>query len=172
MAGTHKEYELSLLQREPDREKLLGRMRGKLANFTPPPEPAGPSFAVRRRMRKQAWTWVVRIALVAMIAAVNWLLMDRKDQILSKMGYEGVPGLPEPAGNLSADEQALYYAYALYDFAKFKARFGAAGYPAVDQAATRRLLEDLMPQVSNAVLGEISGYAPVGFRQARAGGRP
>lgn len=172
MPGRQKEYELSLLQREPSREKILDKMRGKLATFSPSDIQAGPSARIRRDRRKQAWTWAIRISLVGMIAAVNWLLIDRKDQILATMGYEGVPALPRPAGNLSTDERALYYTYALYDYEKFKTRFGISGYFAVDQATARKRLDDLLPSVSTPILGEISGYAPVGFRSASAGGKP
>lgn len=170
MSDRSKDYDLSLLQKDAAREALLGKMRGKLANFTPPKVVQ----EVRRKSatRGKVATWTLRLLTVAMVAGINYLLLDKKDVILAKMGYEGVPALPKPPKTLATDDQALYYAYALYDFAKFRQRFGQAGYYAIDQASTRRKLEELLPKVSAAVQGEISGYAPVGYRAISAGGRP
>lgn len=171
MAERQKEYELSLLQKDPAREAVLSKMRGKLAGFAPPPAVAAPRH--RASLPKAVvGKWALRIMMVALIAAVNWLLIDRKDALLAKMGYEGVPALPKPSGGLTLDERALYYAYALYDISKFRQRFGLTGFYAIDQAIARKKLEDLLPLVSAATLGEISGYAPVGFHKRTAGGRP
>lgn len=117
-------------------------------------------------------TWTIRLLSVAMVVGINYLLLDKKDVLLARIGYEGVPSLPKASPRLSTDEQALYYTYALYDYGKFKERFGATEYFAVDQAAIRKRLDELLPRVSLAVQGEISGYAPVGYRAITAGGRP
>lgn len=171
MAERTKEYELSLLQKDPAREAKLARMRGKLATFVPPAPETGsrPRSPVSRAVIGK---WALRVAMVALIAAINWLLIDRKDVLLAKMGYEGVPALPKPSGNLTLDERALYYAYALYDIAKFRQRFGLTGFYAIDQSIAKKKLEDLLPLVSAATVSEISGYAPVGFHKRAPGGRP
>lgn len=170
MADRNKEYDLSLLQKDAGREAVLSRMRGKLAGVVSPA--VVHESRQRARGRGRALTWTVRILSVAMVVGINYLLLDKKDVLLAKIGYEGVPSLPKASQSLSTDEQALYYAYALYDFGKFRERFGATEYPAVDQAATRKLLDGLLPRVSLAVQGEISGYAPVGYRTITVGGRP
>lgn len=170
MADRNKEYDLSLLQKDANREAVLSKMRGKLAGVVSPA--VVHESRQKARSRGRVVTWSVRILSVAMVAGINYLLLDRKDVLLAKIGYEGVPSLPKAAQSLSVDDQALYYAYALYDIAKFRERFGAAEYYAVDQAATRKRLEELLPRVSLAVQGEISGYAPVGYRAITAGGRP
>jgi hypothetical protein len=170
MADRNKEYDLSLLQKDAAREAVLSKMKGRLAGVVAP----AVVHATRKKARDrgQALTWTVRILSVAMVAGINYLLLDKKDVLLAKIGFEGVPSLPKPSQNLSVDEQALYYAYALYDIGKFRKHFHAVGYPGVDQAGARRRLEELLPRVSLAVQGEISAYAPVGYRAITAGGRP
>lgn len=167
MAERPKEYDLSLLQRDPHREARLGKMRVKLAGFAPPPAPE-----VRRRAagRGKAATWAARAGILALVVAANYLLIGKKEVLLAHMGYEGVPSLPKPSAALSADDRALYYTYALYDIAKLRTRFGVQGHYAIDQRTARARLDDLLPKVSMPVLGEISGYAPVGFKSVSSGG--
>lgn len=170
MADSNKAYDLSLLQTNAARDAMLNRMRGKLAGVAAPAAVNETRHRARRRSR--AFTWTVRIACVAMVAGINYLLLDKQDAILATIGYAGVPSLPEPSRSLSPDDQALYYAYALYDIGKLRSRFGVTEYYAVDQAGARRKLEDLLPRVSLPVQGEISAYAPVGYRAIAAEARP
>lgn len=171
MLGNAKEYDLSLLQRDPAREQLLSKMRGKLAATPASSAVAGPGAdGTKRAGRTQGWTWAVRVAMVALIASINWLLIERKDAILGSMGLQGIPTLPKASSTLTPDEKALYYAYALFDYGKFQERFGKAEYYAVDPVDARRRLQDLMPKISTSTLGEISGYMPVAFKAIPVGG--
>jgi hypothetical protein len=88
------------------------------------------------------------------------------------LGLESVPALPVPQTTLSADDQALYWTYAMYDIGKLRERFGVSGYYAINQTSARRSLENLLPDVSPAVLGEISAYTSVAFKTVKMGGRP
>lgn len=167
MANRNNAFDHSLLQRDPNREAMLSKMRGKLAASSAPPA------AVRRKeaARREKWTWTVRIAAAAALVAINFLVLEKKDVILASMGYEGVPALPRPASGFGDDERALYYVYALYDYGKLKERFKVDGYYAIDQASARRALEELMPRLSPAAMGEISKYTPVAFKSVNAGAR-
>lgn len=184
MAERSKEFDVSLIQRDParearDREAKLSRMRGKLAGFAPPRHPAAAAQGPRQvrldtetrlpAPRGRAGRGAVWAGILLMVAAVNWLLIDRKDTLMSKVGFSGIPSLPEPKRGLGADEKALYYAYALYDFTKFRERFQVAEHYAVDQATARSRLQELIPKVSNATLGEISKYSPMGYMSVTAG---
>jgi hypothetical protein len=178
MSERTKEYGHSLLQRDPNREQMLAKMRGKLATTSATAAAAavaaaqsGPMAAPRKVRRGQGWTWAMRVTMVALIAAINWLLIERKDTILASVGLQGIPSLPKAGITLSVDEKALYYTYAMFDYRKFQARFGTGEYYAVDPNDAHRRLEDLLPKVSPAVLGEISGYTPVAFKSVSAGGR-
>lgn len=183
MAGRSKEFDVSLIQRDPgrevrDREAMLSKMRGKLAGFAPSRQPA-PAQAPRHvrlengfrspAPRGRAGRGAVWAGLLLLVAAVNWLLVDRKDTIMAKVGFSGIPSLPEPRRGLGADEKALYYAYALYDFAKFRDRYQVTEHYVIDQASARRSLQELIPKVSTATLGEISKYAPMGYMSVTAG---
>jgi hypothetical protein len=167
VADFSKERGMSLIQHNQPREAMLAKMREKLAS-TPAPgkemEKRG-----RSRRRKQAATWAYRIGLVLLVIGANYLLIGHKETIIARLGLEAVPGLPKPAANLDADQQALYWTYALYDFKKFRSTFGVDGHFAINQIEARRKLEDLLPMVTPATLGEISAYAPVAFKTVKEG---
>lgn len=170
MGNRPKEFDLNLIQRDPAREAMLGKMRSKLATFTPAAAPAARPRGPGRR--GAALRWGVRVALLGAVVACNWLAFDQKDVIVRKMAKKAVPSLAAPSPTLSADAQALYWTYALYDIAKFRQAHPVAGYPAIDQAVARKRIEELLPEVSSATLGEISKYMPVGFHSVSAGGKP
>jgi hypothetical protein len=153
---------LSLLQTNPSREAMLEKMRNKLASK---PSSAQVKTEYKRDVRRQAaTTWTIRALVLLALAAVNYLLIGNGELIASKLRKPAVPRLPAPALTYSADERALYYAYALYDYPKLKERYGVAGFVAVDQADAKRKLEALLPEVSPQTLGTISGYTPVAFK--------
>lgn len=184
MAERPKEFDVSLIQRDPardarDREAMLSKMRGKLAGFAPP-RPAAMEQAPRQVRRQggilslpargRPGRWGVWVGLALLAAAANWLLIERKDTLMAKVGISGIPSLPEPGRALGADDKALYYAYALYDFAKLRERFQVTQHFVIDQAKARKRLQDLVPQISTATLGEISRYAPIGYMSVTTGG--
>jgi hypothetical protein len=158
---------LSLLQNNPSREAMLEKMRNKLAS-----KPSTAQIQIERKRdqrRSAATTWTIRALVLLALAAVNYLFIGNGDLIASKLRKPAVPRLPVPALTASADEQALYYAYALYDYPKLEERFKIKGFYAVDQNDARRKLEALLPEVSPQTLGTISGYTPVAFKSAGAG---
>lgn len=177
MAERPKEFDVSLIQRDPardarNREAMLNKMRGKLAGFAPPQQAAAPAPRQVRRQGRfgRSGRWAVWVGAALLAAAANWLLIDRKDTLMAKVGISGIPSLPEPRRGLGADEKALYYAYALYDFAKFRDRFQVTQHYVIDQGHARKRLQELIPRISTATLGEISRYAPMGYMSAAAGG--
>jgi hypothetical protein len=159
MVKGSKDYGPSLLQNNPARDMLLEKMRSKLAT-TPPP---ALEEALRRRAGRRnslaSWSWKAGLALV--FVAANYLLLSHKDVIISRIGLESVPALPKPEKQMDADEQALYWTYALYDIRKFRQHFGIQGYYAINATDARKHLEALLPQVGSATLGMISAYGPI-----------
>lgn len=158
---------LALLQRNPSRELLLEKMRTKLAS-TP-----APAVGLKQRRhdvrRKNTLSWIIRVGIVLALVGANYLFIGHKGTIVAKLGFEAVPSLPKPARELSSDEQALYWTYAMYDIVKFRGRFGVEGFYAIDQKNARRNLEVLLPEVSPQILGEISAYTPVAFKEVKGG---
>jgi hypothetical protein len=155
---------LSLLQTNPSREVMLEKMRNKLAS-----KPSSAQVQIehkRDKGRRAATTWTIRALVLLALAAVNYLLIGNGELIAAKLSKPAVPRLPAPALTASADERALYYAYALYDSPKLKERYGVSGFYAVDQADAKRKLEALLPEISPRALGTISGYTPVAFKSA------
>jgi hypothetical protein len=170
MAKARRDTGLSLLQNNPPRELLLEKMRSKLAST---PSTAQVETERKRDVRRRATaSWTVRGLALAGLIALNYFVFGHREQIAAKLHRHAVPALPSPSAAASPDEQALYYVYALFDYPKLAARYGVTGFYAVDQAAVKRRLEELMPRVSMKTLGEISRYMPVAFRSADAGGSP
>jgi hypothetical protein len=158
---------LSLLQSNPSREVMLEKMRNKLAS-----KPSTAQIQTERKRdqrRGAATTWTIRALILLALAAVNYLFLGNGDLIASKLRKPSVPRLPAPALSSSADERALYYAYALYDYPKLEEQFKVKGFFAVDQNDAKRKLEALLPEVSPQTLGTISGYTPVAFKTPEAG---
>ena len=167
MANTSKDHGLALLQKNPSRELILEKMRNKLATT---PAPSMLQAERKRDIRKKtAASWTVRGAILLVFVGANFFLIGNKDTIVAKLGMEAVPPLPIPKKNLSVDEQALYWTYAMYDIGKLRHRFGVNGYFAINAVNARRALEAILPEVSPEVLGEISAYTPVAFKTVKAG---
>jgi hypothetical protein len=113
-----------------------------------------------RQIRRQAIAWGWKSSLAALVLAANAMLLIRQDDWMAWLGYQAVPPLPGPAGRPSADDQARYWTYALYDFQRFKDRFGAMGYYAVQPAEARRRLQELWPALAPEVRAELAAYFP------------
>ena len=164
MAKENKGYDLSLLQKDPSREALLNKMREKLAGTSVDLQQKQQRLKQVRDRRSRAWIW--KFSLAALLIAANVLFYTQKERLIGRLGFEGVPALPRPKASLSPDTQALYWAYALYDFGKLQSRFGVANHFAINAVAARKALQELHPRVSMATLGEISAYGPIGLYQA------
>lgn len=165
MANHPKDSGIALLQGSSARDAFIEKMRSKLAS-TPPP--AVEKEARKRDVRKKkAVSWTVRAGILIAVLAVNYLFLGNRDIIVAKLGLESVPSLPVPEKSLSIDDQALYWTYAMYDIGKFRERFGVEGYYAINQINARRSLENLLPETSPSVLGEISAYASVAFKNVK-----
>jgi hypothetical protein len=167
MSKHTKDTGLALLQKNPSRDAFLEKMRSKLAT-TPS---MGAEIAVRKRevRNRKAASWTLRGTLLLAFIAINYFFLGDKTALAAKLGFESVPSLPAPQAQMSADDQALYWTYAMYDFGKFKQRFGVSGFYAIDQGRARKNLESLLPEVSSAVLGEISAYRSVAFHSVKPG---
>ena len=171
MSNASKQNGLYLLQRDPARDALLLKMREKLAGVA---SPVASDVSIKRKeiQAKKVFAWGWKTTLAALLVATNILLVGQKDRVMAKLGYQGVPPLPQPRTALTIDDQALYWTYALYDFQKLKTRFRVNGHYAVNPAEARKRLQDLLPKVSLTTLGTISQYGPVAFRNTLEGTRP
>lgn len=153
-----KPFDLSLLAKDPGREAMLEKMRGKLA---------APSQAVlareekaRKAVRMSRFSWGWRVGLVALFLAANAALVGFKDEIkVAAKRQRTAPSLVEPKA-LSVNDQALYWTFALYDFNRLKATFGAPDNAVIDAAAARRNLEALIPRVDVHTRVAIEKYRP------------
>lgn len=155
MSRIFKDLHLGLLQRAPVRDS------GEPSPLRRPADPlearAGGAASRSRAGSKLG----VALTLLA-IPSLLWVARG-KEALLVRMGYESVAPLPEPSAALSLDDQALYWTFALYDFAALERRYQVRGYFAIDGERARKRLDRLLPHVSPGVIGEISGFTHVAF---------
>lgn len=144
------------------RQAMLERMRGKLA------APSGASIAREERRRRaaggKAWAWGWRIALVAAFLGANAFILGSGDDIAAVAKVRRAPSV-QPPRSLAPNDQALYWTYALYDFDRLKARYGAPANAVIDASEARRRLAELLPKVDERTRFLIRKY------HARPGGR-
>jgi hypothetical protein len=113
--------------------------------------------------------WAPLIAIAGLLLAGEALLAGNNGRPFPRIGFAHPPNLPAPGADLSVDEQALYWTYALYDAGKFEACFHVPGGYAVSRGQARRELEGLLPKVSPATLAEISSYGAMAFQVPKPG---
>jgi hypothetical protein len=153
-----RQYDLSLLARDSGREALLERMRGKLA--APSQAALAREEKARKAVRRGRLAWGWRIGLVVLFLAANAALVGFKDEIgVAVRKQRTAPRLAGPE-SLTVNDQALYWAYALYDFNRLKAAYGAPENAVIDAAAARRNLEALLPEVDVPTRVAIEKYRP------------
>jgi hypothetical protein len=145
------------------RQATLERMRGKLA---------GQSQDILLRERKRisarrgkAFGWAWRIALCAAFLGANASLIDFKREAPAAKAAKRAPAVERPKG-LSANEEALYWTYALYDFDRLRSRFGAPGNAVVDARVAKSRLAELLPKADRETRNAILKYLPKGGLRA------
>jgi hypothetical protein len=136
------ENENNLVQRREDR-RTLAKMRNKLAT-------SGNLVrhdAIRRKQgsKKSLRIWPFALATGIVLIALNLALRTQQDGILKLLGVERTikPSIAPPAG-ASLDEQARFWAYAVYDLRKLKSNFRIPNGAVIDNAAARENLEILL----------------------------
>lgn len=140
------------------RQAMLERMRGKLAGRS---RDTVDRRSGRKAARKGALAWGWRLCLAALFLGANaFIVSGFKDDIRQAVSKaRTAPEVRHPR-SLAVNEQALYWAYALYDFDKLKKRFGAPAHAVVDAAEARRQLALLLPRVDARTRFQIDRYLP------------
>lgn len=160
-----KEFKASLLSGEAAaRQAVIERMRGKLAGQSA--DLAARDQIRRKAVLKRRFAWGWRTGLAVLFLAANAILVVKYRPELSSAARPArqAPALSPPA-TLSLDEQALYWTYALYDFDRLVAKFGAPPKAVVSAGDAKANLERLLPRVGSRTRFAIEQYRP------RAGGR-
>ncbi len=136
---------LSLIQPNDGRELLLEKMRGKLAGASVVHLEA----AEKRRVtaRKTAFGWGWRIAIAMAVALGNLAYIVSRPDAPAKAAEKHVAKLSAPSAALDANDQALYWTYALYDFDQLKSRYGVSSTAIVDAEYAKERLRALVPKV-------------------------
>lgn len=151
--------DLSLMQQVDPRAATLARMRGKLAA----PSQASLRAEARREAgrRRAALGWGWKLAIAAALIATNVAWFGGGSDLLARARTRHAPALPPPAAALSLDDQALFWAYALYDFDKLREKFGVPAAAVIDANEARRRLAALLPKVDAGTRLAIEAYHPL-----------
>jgi hypothetical protein len=143
--------ESNLMQRREDR-RTLEKMRRKLATSgTMSKKGDLPHHGKKRSLR--IWPFAVGAALL--LIALNFGLGTK--QVQKALGTKApAANALTPPPNLTLDEQARFWAYAVYDVPKLKTRFRIAKGIVVDSKAARMQLEQILaenlgPEVRNEI---------------------
>ena len=151
---------LSLIQPGDDRNILLEKMRGKLAGS------ALPDFHAVEKRRGAAtrsfhgWGW--KSGFTAAVLACNILyLTGRSIRETSVAAVKKAPSLNRAPTALGPNEQALFWAYALYDFNRLRSEFGIQKETIVDAGLATMSLRVLLPKIDAATKAKIDRYHPV-----------
>jgi hypothetical protein len=135
--------ESNLVQRREDR-RTLEKMRRKLATSGTVSKKSNlPHQAKKPGLR----IWPFAVAAAVLLIALNFGLSTQENKILKAMGVS-VPGqntLTPPPG-LSLDEKVRFWAYAVYDVPKLRARFAIPKGTKVDSKAARKELEQMLAE--------------------------
>ena len=137
---------LSLIQGSDNREAMLLKMRGKLAGISEfqVQDTAKRKLAVQR----SAFGWGWRIGIAAAVALCNYAYFSLKDEPRGQAAREKhIPKVQGPSAALSLNDQALYWAYALYDFDMLKKKYGVPKTATVNAATAKARLNELLPKV-------------------------
>ena len=147
---------MSLIQGNDNREAMLLKMRGKLAGIS---EFQIQNTAQRKiAVQKSAFGWGWRIGIAAILAMCNYAYFSAKDEPQGPARVKHAPKLAGPSASLGLDDQALYWAYALYDFDMLKKKYGVAKGTAINAATAKARLNELLPKVDTYTRYLIARY--------------
>ena len=148
------ENESNLVQRREDK-RTLEKMRRKLATSgTVVKKSDQPRQGLPRKPGKRIWPFAIGAA--GLLIALNFGLSNQ-DAVLKALGAktEALNQLKPPPG-LSLDDQVRFWAYAVYDIPKLRARFSVPRGAAIDKNSARTQLENLLAEnLGNEVRNEV-----------------
>ena len=149
---------MSLIQVHDGRQLMLEKMRGKLAGASQFQTESIERRRVTARKSMLGWSW--RIGILAVIAAGNIMWMSSRTEMKRMVAPKHAPTLAPPAAALNANEQALYWAYALYDFDKLCSKFNVPKGVVIDSRIAAANLRGLFPKADAQTRFAIERYLP------------
>ncbi|MDB5102362.1 MAG: hypothetical protein JWP91_51 [Fibrobacteres bacterium] len=150
------EYDISLVQQRENRQAMVEKMRGKLAA----PSQAGLRVVEgkRRAARKSAFNKGWKVVLAGLFLCGNYMVFSGRAPIAAKSRSEVSPLLPEPSAKLDANNQALYWTFALYDYDRLKASYPVPENAIINAGLAAQNLRTLLPKVDARTRFIIDGY--------------
>ncbi len=152
------DFGMSLVQTNGAQRAMVKKMRAKLAG--------GSEFNLhvvqerRLAVHKHAFGWASKMGVAAILILANLAYLGYKSDTVAKQAVKRAQMLPSPKTELSENDQALYWTYALYDYHRLKSQFGASGSSVVDEKLAWARLTELLPKVDTRTRFIIDGYLP------------
>ncbi len=145
MATKIKEANLSLIRKYDEREVMLGKMRGKLAGRSQHAIQLEANLKARKSNARSGWGW--QATLVILLVAANLIFIGNKETFIAVAVKKEIVSLNETTAPMTAEEEALFWTYALYDYDKFKERFGDKAKLTVNHQVAKAKLQEILPKV-------------------------
>ncbi len=154
--------ELALLQRQDPKAFLLAKSHAKL---TRPSQAPSLLLAHEKKLKVKRTSlkpFLMPVLGTVALALGVWLWPTNENAALAPAAASKVTPLSEPAVELSPNQQALYWTYALYDFDRLKEDFRVPAHTIVDHTHASAALQALMPSIDRPTRYIIDRYIPQG----------
>ncbi|MDB5048298.1 MAG: hypothetical protein JWO30_1369 [Fibrobacteres bacterium] len=148
------ENENNLVQRAREDRRTLEKMRRKLATSG---HMGKNDVAKLKSAKRGIRIWPIAAAAAVLLIGLNFALRGPDDHAIAAIaGKNGHKAPLAPPATANLDEQARFWAYAIYDIAKLKSHFTIPKGSVIDPAAARQNLERLLAEnLGNEVRKEI-----------------
>lgn len=132
------------LVQQREARRTLAKMRRKLATSgTLSAKLDSGKHKTKRTVR--VWPWVAAAALI--LVGLNFALRTHQEKIVGAMGVQkGATAVLTPPPGLKLDQEVLFWAYAIYDVPKLKAKFPIPRGAVLNQMTARQNLERLLAE--------------------------
>ncbi|MDB5102366.1 MAG: hypothetical protein JWP91_55 [Fibrobacteres bacterium] len=148
------------------REFLLEKMRGKLAGSPLPDFHAVEKRRYATSRSFQGWGWKAGLAAVLFLSNAVYLA-GKPSSAAAVTAAKRAPTLVRAPAALGVNEQALFWAYSLYDFNRLKADFGVPKTAIVDARLADMRLRELLPKADAPTRARIERYRTPGGGRTR-----
>lgn len=145
-----------LFQSSDAQQAMIAKMRTRLAG--------GSEMDVviqnhkKQRAQKNLFGWFFKGGIVAIVILINMVYLEQKGNAPLMESVKRVPKLEMPKQNLSLDERALFWTYALYDYQSLQTQFKIKQNVVINAHQAQVELENLLPKISSNTRIKIQQY--------------
>lgn len=138
------ENENNLIEKAREDRRTLEKMRRKLATSG---HMGKNNVAKLKSQKKDFRIWPFAGVAVALLLGLNFFLHSKPDAAVAALGGKTASSIAlTPPTGATLDDQARFWAYAVYDIVKLKASFKIAKGAVIDRTVAKKNLERLLAE--------------------------